>query len=285
MSLAFSRTSGRLAAIAATAALTAAMFVLPAKAAEPIAKAVLTTYADIALAKYEDSLTTAKALDQAVDALIAKPSAGHAERRARRLEGGAHPLPADRGLPLRQRDRRRLGRPREFLAARRRPDRLCRRQLRHRIGRERALHRQCHRQPVDRDQRREGRRRRRSRRSSCPARCRKPAASRPMSRPAITPSSSCSGARTCTAPGPAPASAPTPTTTPPNCTGGNCDRRAAYLKRGHRPAGLRPRGDGRQLAGRRRGAQGLLDGEPNAGLSRSSPAWARCPMANSPASA
>lgn len=65
---------GRLAAIGATAALTAAAFVLPAKA-ETDAKAVIKTYADIALAKYEDSLTTAKALDAAVDALIAKPSA------------------------------------------------------------------------------------------------------------------------------------------------------------------------------------------------------------------
>jgi putative iron-regulated protein len=65
---------GRLAAIGATAVLTAAAFVLPAKA-ETDAKAVIKTYADIALAKYEDSLTTAKALDGAVDALIAKPSA------------------------------------------------------------------------------------------------------------------------------------------------------------------------------------------------------------------
>lgn len=68
------RRSGRLAAIAASTALTAAIFVLPAKAdADP--KAIVTTYSDIALAKYEDSLTTAKLLDQAVDALIAKPSA------------------------------------------------------------------------------------------------------------------------------------------------------------------------------------------------------------------
>ncbi|RUW08469.1 peptidase, partial [Mesorhizobium sp. M1A.F.Ca.IN.020.06.1.1] len=42
----------RLAAIGATAALTAAVFVLPAKA-ETDAKAVIKTYADIALAKYE----------------------------------------------------------------------------------------------------------------------------------------------------------------------------------------------------------------------------------------
>jgi putative iron-regulated protein len=76
MTRAFSRTrhSARLAALAATVALTAAVFVLPAKA-ESDPKAVISTYADIALANYEDALTTAKALDAAVDALIAKPSA------------------------------------------------------------------------------------------------------------------------------------------------------------------------------------------------------------------
>jgi putative iron-regulated protein len=64
----------RIAALAATAVLTLAIFVLPSKAAtDP--KAVLKTYSDIALAGYEDSLGTAKALDAAVDALIAKPSA------------------------------------------------------------------------------------------------------------------------------------------------------------------------------------------------------------------
>ncbi|WP_244480740.1 imelysin family protein [Mesorhizobium sp. Root157] len=68
------RSKGRLAAIGATALLTAAAFVLPARA-ETDAKAVVKTYADIALAKYEDSLTTAQALDAAVDALVAKPSA------------------------------------------------------------------------------------------------------------------------------------------------------------------------------------------------------------------
>ena len=68
------RYGGRFAAIGATALLTAAVFVLPAKA-ETDAKAVLSTYSDIALAKYEDSLVTAQALDKAVDALIAKPSA------------------------------------------------------------------------------------------------------------------------------------------------------------------------------------------------------------------
>ncbi|RVA01276.1 peptidase, partial [Mesorhizobium sp. M7A.F.Ca.CA.002.05.1.1] len=67
------RYGSRLAAIGATALLTAAVFVLPAKA-ETDAKAVIKTYSDIALAKYEDSLTTAQALDKAVDALLAAPS-------------------------------------------------------------------------------------------------------------------------------------------------------------------------------------------------------------------
>ncbi|HTV71566.1 MAG TPA: imelysin family protein [Rhizobiaceae bacterium] len=73
-SLAISRLSEKLAAAAATVALTAAIFVLPAKAATDAA-AVVKTYADIAHAEYEDALITAKALDTAVDALIAKPSA------------------------------------------------------------------------------------------------------------------------------------------------------------------------------------------------------------------
>jgi putative iron-regulated protein len=53
-------------------AVSAAFVVTPAMAAEPAA--VLKHYADLAHAKYEDSLTTAKALDAAIDALIAKPS-------------------------------------------------------------------------------------------------------------------------------------------------------------------------------------------------------------------
>ena len=47
---------------------------LPAIAAEPTDAEILDTYADIALAGYEDALTTAKALDTAVAALIANPS-------------------------------------------------------------------------------------------------------------------------------------------------------------------------------------------------------------------
>lgn len=43
-------------------------------AQEPAAADILNTYADIALAGYQDALTTAKALDAATDALIANPS-------------------------------------------------------------------------------------------------------------------------------------------------------------------------------------------------------------------
>ncbi|MET3791957.1 putative iron-regulated protein [Aquamicrobium terrae] len=68
------RHMARMAAIGATAALTAAIFILPARA-ETDAKAIIKTYSDIALAKYEDSLTTAKTLDTAIDALLATPSA------------------------------------------------------------------------------------------------------------------------------------------------------------------------------------------------------------------
>ena len=44
----------------------------PALAADTAA--VIETYADVAHAKYEDALTTAEALEKAIDALIAKPT-------------------------------------------------------------------------------------------------------------------------------------------------------------------------------------------------------------------
>jgi len=56
-------------------ALTAAMGVAPAAADAPAKADVLTTYADIAEAKYADSLMAAERLQAAVDALIAAPSA------------------------------------------------------------------------------------------------------------------------------------------------------------------------------------------------------------------
>ncbi len=47
----------------------------PALASEPAPEAILETYADIALAGYEDALATARSLDAAADALIAAPDA------------------------------------------------------------------------------------------------------------------------------------------------------------------------------------------------------------------
>jgi putative iron-regulated protein len=60
--------------ILATTALAASMSATSVWAETPAASDVLTTYADIALAKYEDSLTTAQALKAAVAALITDPS-------------------------------------------------------------------------------------------------------------------------------------------------------------------------------------------------------------------
>ncbi len=59
---------------AAVLAAFAGMAAVPASAAAVDKKAVLVTYADIAHAKYEDSLTAAKALKAAVDALVKAPS-------------------------------------------------------------------------------------------------------------------------------------------------------------------------------------------------------------------
>ena len=55
-------------------ALTAAAVISTARAAEPDPAAIVDTYGDIALAMYEDALTTAKVLQVAVDAFIADPT-------------------------------------------------------------------------------------------------------------------------------------------------------------------------------------------------------------------
>lgn len=62
-----------LGAAMALLAASAAFTVAPAQAATDAA-AVVKHYAELAYAKYEDSLTTAKALDAAIDAFLAKPS-------------------------------------------------------------------------------------------------------------------------------------------------------------------------------------------------------------------
>jgi putative iron-regulated protein len=52
----------------------ASMLAMPVFAAEPTADEILDNYANIALAGYQDALTTANALDAAVEALIANPT-------------------------------------------------------------------------------------------------------------------------------------------------------------------------------------------------------------------
>ncbi len=68
------RIPGRVGLAVSAAAFALSTMIGAASAQAPTPEAVLTTYADIALAKYEDSLTTAKALDGAIDAFLAAPS-------------------------------------------------------------------------------------------------------------------------------------------------------------------------------------------------------------------
>ncbi|WP_379990639.1 imelysin family protein [Dongia soli] len=65
---------GAAALLLASTAIVAPAMMTPAQAAAPKAKAVLAHYADLAYATYDDSVTTAKALDKAVDALLADPT-------------------------------------------------------------------------------------------------------------------------------------------------------------------------------------------------------------------
>ena len=67
---------------------------------------VLDTYADIAAANYGDSLITAKALQAAVNALVADPSAENLTAARAAWLGRPCAIPADRGVPFRQCHRR-----------------------------------------------------------------------------------------------------------------------------------------------------------------------------------
>ena len=78
-------------------------------------------------AGYGDSLAGARQLKAAVDALIKAPTDANLKAARAGVARGARALHADRGLPLRQQDRRRLGGQGQRLAARRGPDRLRRR--------------------------------------------------------------------------------------------------------------------------------------------------------------
>ena len=64
----------RSACLAASLMLSGSMLAAPAPATAPTAAAVLTSYGDIARAMYEDSLTTARALQVAVNAFLANPT-------------------------------------------------------------------------------------------------------------------------------------------------------------------------------------------------------------------
>ena len=83
-----------------------------------MAVAVLDHYADLAHAMYSDALTGAQALQQQVDAFLARPTEQNLAAAGTAWSGRASSLSADRGLP-RQPDRGRLGRQGERLAARR----------------------------------------------------------------------------------------------------------------------------------------------------------------------
>ena len=107
---------------------------------------MLGTYADIALAGYEDSLAAARALDAAVDTLVASPSAATLAAARGGVARGPRSLPTDGGLPFRQRHRRRLGGQGERLAPGRGAHRLRGRLLRSGLGRERAPYGQRDRQ-------------------------------------------------------------------------------------------------------------------------------------------
>ena len=66
--------ASNLISLSAAVELTAAALISTARAAEPDPAAIVDTYGDIALAMYEDALSTAKVLQVAVDAFIADPT-------------------------------------------------------------------------------------------------------------------------------------------------------------------------------------------------------------------
>ena len=97
---------------------------------------------------YGDSLAAAQRLAAAVDALIADAVGGDARRRPRRAGSTARvPYQQTEVYRFGNADRRRLGGQGERLAARRGPDRLCRRELRRRHRREPLRGAERHRQP------------------------------------------------------------------------------------------------------------------------------------------
>ena len=270
--------------IAAFAALTA----LAAGSAAAASEAeVSKTYADIALAGYEDALTTARALDAAVDALIAAPTEETLEAARERLDRRPRALPADRGLPLRQPDRRRLGGPGERLAARRGPDRLCRRRLWHRERRQRrSTPLNVIANPKIDHRRRDGRRDEDHARRSCRTTLQEAGDIEANVATGYHAIEFLLWGQDLNGTGPGAGNRPATDFDTANCTGGNCDRRAAYLAAATDLLVADLEEMVAQLGRRRRGARTALPSDTERRpASPSSPAWARCPMASWPASA
>ena len=103
---------------AAMTALACAAVALPAAADAPSVAAVAKNYADIAEAGYTDSLDGARKLKAAIDTLIKAPTQDNLVAARKAWIAARVLVHADGGIPLRQQDRRRLGGPRELLAAR-----------------------------------------------------------------------------------------------------------------------------------------------------------------------
>ena len=79
---------------------TALTFVCATSALAVDKAAVLDTYANIAAAKYQDSLVTAQTLQVAVNTLVTTPFRRGAAKRQRGLVGRADPLPANGSVPF-----------------------------------------------------------------------------------------------------------------------------------------------------------------------------------------
>ncbi len=100
----------------------------PAAGRRPIRRAILETYADIAQAAYEDSLTASpRTCDDAIDALVAEPDRAQPGRAREAWRRPRVPYQQTEAFRFGNPHRRRLGGQGQRLAARRGPDRLCRR--------------------------------------------------------------------------------------------------------------------------------------------------------------
>ena len=86
-------------------AVTGLLFLSNFAFAAPQKRDVVSHYAVLAHAVYEDSLIAARVLQKAVHRLIANPTEQNLAAARSSVEGVARSLPAERGLSLRQRHR------------------------------------------------------------------------------------------------------------------------------------------------------------------------------------